>query len=86
MTQINPVKGADASQSAALLNPILRDATTSFARTEKTDADVTFQTAFNTALGYTKTGQLSAVGHKFGRNLDLVLMQKALVTPSGECT
>lgn len=34
--------------------------------------------AFHTACGYAKVAHLPAVGHKFGRDLDLILMQKPL--------
>jgi phosphinothricin acetyltransferase len=36
--------------------------------------------AFHKALGFSDVGRLIGVGHKFGRSLDLVLMQKSLVT------
>jgi len=33
---------------------------------------------FHTAIGYREAGKLSAVGHKFGRRMDLHLLQKRL--------
>ncbi|WP_121064204.1 GNAT family N-acetyltransferase [Chachezhania antarctica] len=38
--------------------------------------------AFHTRIGFTETGRLPAVGQKFGRRLDLVLLQKFL-RPAG---
>jgi phosphinothricin acetyltransferase len=37
--------------------------------------------ALHTRLGFEKTGRLPGVGQKFGRALDLVLMQKNLAAP-----
>jgi phosphinothricin acetyltransferase len=34
--------------------------------------------AFHTALGYREAGRMAQAGHKFGRFIDLVLMQKLL--------
>ena len=34
--------------------------------------------AFHTAIGYRRVGHLSGVGHKFGRAMDLILLQKSL--------
>jgi L-amino acid N-acyltransferase YncA len=38
---------------------------------------------FHERLGFTEVGRLPGVGEKFGRWLDLVLMQRALVTDAG---
>jgi phosphinothricin acetyltransferase len=44
-------------------------------------AENTAGIVFHTKLGFVLCGHLPGIGHKFGRDLDLLLMQKSLVTP-----
>lgn len=43
-------------------------------------ADNTAAIAMHSTLGFEKVAHMQGVGRKFGRDLDLVLMQKNLIT------
>lgn len=45
------------------------------------DSDNTASIALHAACGFERVGLLSQVGEKFGRTLDIVMMQRTLVTP-----